>query len=66
LEPFDFDTTKALAKCYVKLDKWDQVASVLRTGSVAEANDPEATELVQRALRTIPKRSKRIAGRLSR
>ncbi len=54
LSPNDFPTIKALAKCYAKLERWDQVAAVLQTGSIAEASDAEATELVQRALKDNP------------
>jgi tetratricopeptide (TPR) repeat protein len=54
LRPSDFATAKALAKCYAKLDKWNDVARVLRSDSPEEANDAEATELVQRALAATP------------
>ncbi len=54
LRPSDFKTAKALANCYAKLNKWDDVARALRSGSLEEANDPEATALIERALAKSP------------
>ncbi|MFL6463107.1 MAG: tetratricopeptide repeat protein [Bryobacteraceae bacterium] len=54
LMPLDFSTEKALAKCYAKLGKWSDVAHVLGSGTVAEANDLELTELARQALQDKP------------
>ena len=52
--PLDFAAEKGLAQCYAKLDQWDEVARVLGSGTIAEANDLQMTELAQRAFQDKP------------
>jgi tetratricopeptide (TPR) repeat protein len=54
LMPLEFSHERALARCYAKLGKWSDVAHVLGSGTLAEANDVEVTELAQQAYQDKP------------
>lgn len=55
LMPSNFATAKSLARCYAKLGKQEEVARVLRSSTLQEARDTEATEMVAVALKSDPK-----------
>ncbi len=50
LRPSDYPTAKSLAKCYAALNKLEDVARVLRSSTLEEAKDIEATQMVAKAL----------------
>jgi tetratricopeptide (TPR) repeat protein len=49
LSPDDFPLAKKLAYCDVKLKKWSAVLGALRTGTIEESRDEEATRMVVEA-----------------
>jgi tetratricopeptide (TPR) repeat protein len=49
LSPDDYALAKKLAACEVKLKKWSAVLSALRTGTIEESRDEEATRMVVEA-----------------
>jgi tetratricopeptide (TPR) repeat protein len=49
LEPGDYPLAKQLASCNVKLKKWSAVLAALRTGTIEESRDEEATRMVVEA-----------------
>ncbi len=55
LVPSNFATAKSLAKCYSQLGKQEEVARVLQSGTLPEAKDTEATNLVAASLKSNPK-----------
>lgn len=55
LMPSNFAAAKALAKCYAEAGKEEEVARVLRSATLEEARDTEATEMVVLALKSDPK-----------
>jgi tetratricopeptide (TPR) repeat protein len=55
LMPSNFAAAKSLARCYARLGKQEDVARVLRSSTLQEARDTEATEMVAIALKSDPK-----------
>ena len=49
LTPDDYPLAKKLAACNVKLKKWSAVLGALRTGTIEESRDEEATRVVVEA-----------------
>jgi tetratricopeptide (TPR) repeat protein len=49
LSPGDYPLAKKLAACDVKLKKWSAVLSALRTGTIEESRDEDATRMVVEA-----------------
>ncbi|MGA3188242.1 MAG: tetratricopeptide repeat protein [Bryobacteraceae bacterium] len=49
LSPDDYALAKKLATCDVKLKKWSAVLGALRTGTIEESRDEEATRMVVEA-----------------
>jgi tetratricopeptide (TPR) repeat protein len=49
LAPDDYPLAKKLASCDVKLKKWSAALGALRTGSIEESRDEEATRMVVEA-----------------
>jgi tetratricopeptide (TPR) repeat protein len=49
LSPDDYPLAKKVASCDVKLKKWGAVLSALRTGTIEESRDEEATRMVVEA-----------------
>ncbi len=49
LSPDDYPLAKKVASCDVKLKRWSAVLSALRTGTIEESRDEEATRMVVEA-----------------
>jgi tetratricopeptide (TPR) repeat protein len=52
LAPDDFGVAKALATCYQKAQKWNELLAALRTGTPEEAADESATAMAMKAFQS--------------